>query len=107
MFFLAIGLKLDDHLTGLLVFKGERGFSSLSTILQYQAEKLSLSFGIQLGIPDTNLNLNYSRSVIDDSLRLKFAARFVTCVLMIAVGVPSMYGSHWSEIHLCFTGLEL
>lgn len=73
----AVGVKLDDNLTGLLVFKGERGFSSLSTILQYQAEKLSLSLGVQLGIPDTNVNFNYSRSVIDDSLRLKFAARFV------------------------------
>lgn len=83
----AVGVKLDDNLTGLLVFKGERGFSSLSTILQYQAEKLSLSLGVQLGIPDTNVNFNYSRSVIDDSLRLKFAARFVMNVLQIATSL--------------------
>lgn len=74
--FTAVGLKLDDHLTGLLVFKGERGFSSLSTILQYEAERLSLSFGIQLGIPDTNISLNYSRNFLDETLRLKFAARY-------------------------------
>lgn len=72
---LAVGLKLDDHLTGLLVFKGERRFSSLSTILQYRSERLSLSFGVQLGIPDCNLSFDYSRTVIDESLRLKFSAR--------------------------------
>lgn len=92
----AVGVKLDDHLTGLLVFKGERGFSSLSTILQYQAEKLSLSFGIQLGIPDTNLNLNYSRSVIDDSLRLKFGARFGTLGARISYGAQKQVTDHSS-----------
>ena len=81
-----VGLKLDDHLKGMLIFNGERGISSLSTVLVYQAEKLSLSFGIQLGIPDTNLSLNYSRYFFDEALKLKFSARFGTLGARISYG---------------------
>ncbi|XP_026280653.1 dnaJ homolog subfamily C member 11 [Frankliniella occidentalis] len=90
----AVGLKLDDHLTGLLVFKGERGYSSLSTILQYQSEKLSLSLGVQFGIPDTNVNMSYSRSIIDDSFRLKFGARFGTLGARISYGAQKQVTDH-------------
>ncbi|KAJ1524774.1 hypothetical protein ONE63_009650 [Megalurothrips usitatus] len=90
----SVGLKLDDHLTGLLVFNGERGLSSLSTILQYRTEKLSLSFGVQLGIVDTNLNLNYSRSFIDDSLWLRFSARFGTLGARLSYGAQKQVTDH-------------
>lgn len=90
----AVGLKLDDHLTGLLVFKGERGLSSLSTIFQYEYEKLFLSVGVQLGIPDSNVSFSYSRTCFDDGLVLKFSARVGTLGARLSYGAQKKVTEH-------------